>query len=160
MKNRLLFTVLMLFLCADACNANPVGLGFPQGGKYSIATNVGLMINAATDFIVLFLGFLITKNIKTVLTWKFLPYFLIVFWGGFIIDVVAIVPVKLYFMFLPTSNVSILILFVVAGLLLYVFNSWLSDLFFDLENYQKVVIGLAMALLTNPSIGWFFTNQS
>jgi hypothetical protein len=151
-------TVIFMLL-SGICYANPIVVGVPYGGEYTLGTNLGLLINLAADFIALCAGFLIIKKVGTVATWRFLPYFLIVFFGGIVLDVMAILPIKFFFFFIPIENSGIVILFLVAGLFLYLFNSWLSEKFFDLEVGEKIVIGLVMALLTNPIIGWLIASQ-
>lgn len=146
-------------LLSGICYANPIVVGVPYGGEYALGTNLGLLVNFVADFIALCVGFLIIKKIKAIATWRFLPYLLIVFFGGIVLDVMAILPVKLFFIFIPIENSSIAILFLVAGLFLYLFNSWLSEKFFDLDVSEKIVIGLVMAILTNPIIGWLIANQ-
>jgi hypothetical protein len=158
-KNIKLVVIILIFFIAAVCPANPIVVGMPSGGKYSLATNTGLAINLAADFIALCLGFFVIKNIKAVATWRFVPYFVIVFFGGIVIDVIAIVPVKLFFMFTAAGNMGMLILFLLAGLFLYIYNSWLSELFFDLELSEKIIIGIIMALLTNPVIGYIIESQ-
>jgi hypothetical protein len=159
-KTKIFLIVFISMLAAGVCCANPIVVGVPYGGKYALATNLGLMINLASDFVALFLGFLIIKNVKAIATWKFLPYCLIVFFGGIILDVIAILPIKLFFYLIPIENLGIFLIFLVAGILLYVFNSWLAEKFFDLENVEKAVIGIVMAVLTNPVIGWLFASQN
>jgi hypothetical protein len=159
LKNAKSAAVVLIFLVATICRANPIMVGMPSGGKYSLATNTGLAINLAADFVALCLGFLAIKNIKAVATWRFVPYFVIVFFGGIVIDVISIVPIKLFFMFTSAGNMGMLVLFLLAGLFLYIYNSWLSELFFDLELSEKIIIGIVMALLTNPVIGYIIASQ-
>lgn len=153
-----IFLISVVLLFAGICQANPIVVGVPYGGKYALGTSLGLTINFVVDFIALCFGFLIIKNIKAIATWRFLPYLLIVFLGGIVLDVLAILPIKLFFYFIPIENLGMFIIFLVAGILLYIFNSWLSEKFFDLEDAQKITIGIVMALLTNPVIGWLFAS--
>jgi hypothetical protein len=149
-----LASVLLIPFLSVVCYANPIVIGPPSAGKFALSTNLGLVIDFAADLVALFVGFLLIKNIKVVVTWKFLPYFLMVFLGGLIIDVMAILSIQVFSFMLPMENVTILVLFLVAGLFLYLFNSWLSEKVFDLDITEKAVIGIVMAVLTNPVIGF------
>jgi hypothetical protein len=158
MKIKILLIAVIFALLAGNCYANPIVIGVPHMGKLSLGTSLGLMINFIADFIALCLGYLLIKKIGTLVCWKFLLYIGMVFLGGIIIDVLAIIPFQVLFFLMPIEKLSMLILFLLAGLLLYLFNSWLSEKLFNLEIKEKIVIGIVMALLTNPVIGLFFTD--
>jgi len=158
MKIISIFFLIILF--SDLCYANPIVIGIPNTGKFSLDTGTGLMINFAADFLAVFIGYMIIKKIKTLFNWRFLPYLAFVFLGGIIIDILAFVPTGFFFLIFHADHLSFLILFLLAGLFLYLFNSWLSEKLFGLELKEKIVVGFVMALLTNPVIGFIFSSFS
>ena len=121
-----------------------------------IATIVELLINAAVDFAALWIGYLIIRNLKVYKGRKFFKYYILVVIGGFIIDYVGMILPRLLtgsFNYAVESNIQYaLILGLTIGVLLFFYNSFLSKQFFKLENYQAAVIGLLMAILTNPVV--------
>jgi hypothetical protein len=163
MKARLAFaTFLFMVSFCGVCLANPVVVfQFPSfGGEFGPGVGHALIIDCAADFIVLLLGYLIIKNIRVLTSLKFLPYFGVVFIGGIIIDFVSPFPVAISF-FLPPYGDSLdkLGVFICAGLLLYFYNGFVSKKFFKLESNQARVIGIVMAILTNPLVGQLFVNS-
>jgi hypothetical protein len=160
MKIKISLISVLSLLFAGICYANPIVVGPPDLGVFSFNTKLGLMINLVADFTAICIGYLIIKRIRTLVCWRFLVYLGMVFLGGVIIDVLTFVPCAVFFFFDPQAKVGMIMLFFLAGMFLYLFNSWLSEKIFDLELSEKVIIGLVMALLTNPVIGFLFANQN
>jgi hypothetical protein len=161
MKIRIFIVVsFLIFYFSDACLANPI-IAFPSfGGTFTFNTGYALLIDCLSDFIVLFLAYLVIRKVRILICLKFLVYLVFVFIGGIIIDAVSSFFLAIIFMSLSSSSqgLDILIFFIFVGLLLYFYNSFLSKKFFNLENNQAKIIGTVMALLTNPVIGMLLSN--
>jgi hypothetical protein len=158
MKARLLIATFFLVLCpSNYCLANPVIVfQLPSfGGGIALNAGYAFIIDCAADFIVLLLGYLVIKKIKVTASWKFLLYYGLVLIGGIVIDFVSLIPIGiLSFFLLSRSDYDKLGFFICAGFLIYFYNYMLSKRFFRIEANQAHVIGIVMAILTNPIIGW------
>lgn len=156
MTRKIIFILFLLVFCSGICTANPIVL-IPKTGNFSLDTGTGLMINFAADFLAVCIGYLLIKKIRVLFRWRFLPYLAFVFIGGYIIDILAFIPTGFFFLSFHADIVCFLVLFLTAGLFLYLFNSWLSQKLFALQLKEKIIIGLIIALLTNPVIGFLFS---
>ena len=160
MKIKLLITIIFLVLCSSGdCLANPVIVfQLPSfGGGFATNAGYAIIIDCVADFTALLLGYLIIKKIIIAVSWKFLLYFGLVFIGGIIIDFISLIPtLVLSFISSPGSDFGILGFFVCAGFLLYFYNYILAKRFMIIEATQARVIGIVMAILTNPVLGWIF----
>jgi len=158
MKTKLLIvTVFLVFCFSGSCLANPV-TPFPSlGGTFAINTWSALLIDGVVDFLALLIGYLIIRNTRAMASFVFLPYFGLVFLGGIIIDIASVIPVVICSFLLPSvDGLNMLEVFIFAGLLLYLYNGFLSKKFLKLEGNQTRVIGIVMGILTNPLIGSLF----
>lgn len=148
-----IITVLFFTFCFPLnCFANPISLW--DSPEYLAATIMeALVASSVVDFVVLWIGYLIIRRLNVYEGWTFFKYFILVVIGGFIIDVVAAVfPIMLINIYFEEPYIEPVIICLTAGVLLYFYNSCLSKKFFKLENYQARVIGVVMAILTNPVI--------
>ncbi|MCE5340969.1 MAG: hypothetical protein LLF92_07565 [Planctomycetaceae bacterium] len=158
MKLEKYFIVVLFLLCVGSCYANPIIMPPPKMGMYSFETKAGLIINFVADFAAISIGYWIAREIRRLFCRRFFPYIVMVFLGGIIIDIIAVFPFKVFFYIFQEKVQSIMVLFLTAGLLLYLFNSWLAEKLFEVELKEKIIIGLVMALLTNPVIGILLSN--
>jgi len=160
MKTKLLITIVFLVLCVSGeCLANPVVIfQIPSfGGGFAVNAGYAIIIDCVADFTALLIGYFIINKIRVVASWKFLQCFGMVLVGGIIIDFVSLIPIAiLNFLFLPADDFGKLGFFICAGFLLYLYNYMLSKRFLKNEATQAQVIGIVMAILTNPVLGWFF----
>ncbi|GEM_PF-5693026 len=153
MKAKIYFPAVLFLLCVGICYANPIVMPPPKMGMYSFETKTGLMINFAADFTAVCIGYLIAREIRRLYCRRFFSYIMMVFLGGIIIDMIAVFPFRVFFYIFQEKDESLIFLFLTAGLLLYLFNSWLAERIFNVYPREKIIIGLTMALLTNPVIG-------
>lgn len=157
MKLKAYFVAIWFLLCVGSCYANPIIMPPPKMGIYSFETKTGLLINFIADFTAISIGYLIAREIRRLYCRRFFSYIVMVFLGGIIIDIIAVFPFRAFFYIFQKKDESLIFLFLTAGLLLYLFNSWLAEKLYDVELKEKIIIGLVMALLTNPVIGILLT---
>jgi len=158
MKTKLFIAIMLFTFCfSTTCFANPIVVS-PFEGIFTVQTGRALLINLIADFVALLAGYLVIRKVKGLLAFRFLYYWGVVFVGGIIIDIFApIVPVAIIGFLLPTiMKLDTLVMFLFAGWILYLYNSFLSKKFQKLEGNQARVIGVVMGILTNPVIGILF----
>jgi hypothetical protein len=158
MKVRILMAVLLCALFADACSANVfvVHPSLVLRTDFTIHTALALIIDFVSDFVVLLFGYIVVKKIHVIATWKFVPYFVMVFIGGLVIDILSVASIDFLSFHKFIHGGDGWLLFLIAGLFLFLFNSLLSKRFLKLEICQAAIVGLAMALFTNPILSVFF----
>jgi hypothetical protein len=157
MKINIFLIAVLFVLLAGNCYANPIVIGPPHIGMFYDNAGVGLVIDLAADCAALCIGYLIIKKIRALIRWRFLPYLIMVFLGGIIIDILTFIPSGFFIVLFHADFICFFMLFLTAGFFLYLFNSWLAEKLFKVELKEKIVIGIVMALLTNPVIGLLFT---
>jgi hypothetical protein len=156
MKTKVLhLAFLFLMLISSSCLANPIVVyQFPSfGGEFVLNPGLALAIDFVSDLVVLVLAYLVLRNIRILYTWRFLPYLGTVYVGGIIIDSISVVPVAILGFVLPGEVLNRLLVFICAGLLLYFYNYFLAKRFIKLDKNQARVVGIIMAILTNPVVG-------
>lgn len=102
-------------------------------------------IDCLADFIVLFIGFAVIKKIGIIASWRFVPYFVLVVLGGLLIDSIGLLTIN--------TSIGTILFGLLPLFLLFLYNWILSKVFFAIRAGRAIVIGILMAVLTNPLLG-------
>lgn len=109
-----------------------------------LAFGINLIVNAFFLIIV----YLILKKKKLIISLKFLKYLFFVTLGGFLIDLIYIIPKLSSRIFIIITIRPITLLLTIFGIGLY--NYWLSRKIFNLNKKEAFFVGLIIAIFGSP----------
>jgi hypothetical protein len=137
MNKKITFLILLTFALSPLiCSADMV---IPTS-----AFGYAFVVNFLVNGIVLLISYAIFKAISSIKIWKFLIYIVIVTVIGGLIDLAGF--------FLTGSFRSYYLMGFSIGVLLFLFNYLFAMLFMRLSNIKSLLVGLIMAIFTNPVI--------
>lgn len=148
-----LVALIMLLICFEKnVYANPIPIT-PQ------PIINPFIIDFVVDAIVLLIILYVIKEFKHINAIKIFEYIIVVYLNGILCDIISIIPVCIISGSNLVPNILIIVIFFCIGaLLLYLSNFYISRVFFKMEYRKGVIIGLVMAIVTNPIIGVFIND--
>jgi len=103
-------------------------------------------INLIANAFFLVIVYLILKKKKLIISLKFLKYLLFVTFGGFLIDLIYIIPKLSSVTFITITPITFLL--TICGIGFY--NYWLSRKIFNLNKKEAIFVGLVAVIFGSP----------
>ncbi len=109
--------------------------------------------NLIVNSFFLIIVYLILKKKKLIISLKFLKYLFFVTLGGFLIDLIYIIPKYLIYIIPKLSSVIFIIITITLLLTIFgigLYNYWLSRKIFNLNKKEAIFVGLVAAIFGSP----------